>query len=76
MKTKNYQKLQMAMFSRSAKMMSYELRTRRTEWETEFIIEDRKARRQHKKRFRRTSEYCMHTCYNDLLVELQTYLEA
>jgi len=74
-KTKNYQRLQMAMFTRSAKMMSYELQTRREEWEVEFLLEDRKAKRHHKRRFSRTSTYCMHACYNELLVELSTYLQ-
>jgi len=70
MKTKNFQKMQMAVFTRSAKMMSYELKTRREEWELEFMHESRKAKRHHKKSFRRMCEYCMHECYNDLLVDM------
>jgi len=73
--TKNYQKLQMAMFTRSAKMMSYELQTRREVWETEFLLQNRKAKRHHKRRFCRTATYCMHSCYNELLVELSSYLQ-
>jgi len=74
-KTKNYQKMQMAMFTRSAKMMSYELQTRREEWEVEYLYESRKARRQHRKRFNRMCEYCMHACYNELLVEIESFLQ-
>lgn len=74
-KSKNFAKLQMAMFTRSAKMMSYELRTHREEWEIEHEYVTSKAKRQHRKVYRRTCEYCMHSCYNELLVELHSYLQ-
>ncbi|MBQ0154493.1 MAG: hypothetical protein KBS70_06890 [Bacteroidales bacterium] len=73
-KKKNYQKFQQALFARSAKMMSYELRTHREEWVIEHDYVTTKARRQHRKVYRRTCNYVFHSCYNELLVELQTLL--
>ncbi|MCQ2323935.1 MAG: hypothetical protein MJZ53_03680 [Paludibacteraceae bacterium] len=73
--SKKFHTLQMAMFSRSAKMMSHEMRTKRTSWESQYYEASRKAKRQHRRRFRRVCEYCMHTCYNELVVELTSYLQ-
>lgn len=73
-KQKQFAQLQQALFTRSAKMMSYELRTRREVWDAEHEFVTRKAKRQHRKVYHRTCNYCMHSCYNELLVELQTYL--
>lgn len=73
---KQFALLQQALFTRSAKMMSNELRTRRTDWETEHEYVTRKAKRQHRKVYRRTCNYCFHSCYQELLVELQSYLRS
>lgn len=75
-KKKQFKKLQMALFTRSAKMMSYELRTHREAWVEEHELVTLKAKRQHRKVYRRTCNYCFHSCYNELLVELQTYLRS
>ncbi|MCQ2342675.1 MAG: hypothetical protein MJZ75_04190 [Paludibacteraceae bacterium] len=75
-KSKNFSKFQQALFTRSAKMMSYELRTRRDDWEMEHEYVTRKAKHQHRKIYRRTCNYCMHSCYQELLVELQAYLRS
>ena len=74
-KKKIYADFQQALFSRSAKMMSYELRMHREEWETEHEYVTMKARRGHRKIYRRTCNYCFHSCYNQLLVELRSYLQ-
>ena len=73
-KQKNFAQLQQAIFTRSAKMMSYELRTNREAWDAEHELVTRKAKRQHRKVYHRTCNYCFHSCYNELLVELQSFL--
>lgn len=64
MANKKYQQFQQSIFSRSARMMSHELRVNRAYYE------------QHKpRRFRRTCEYCMYVQYNEILVELTEVLQ-
>lgn len=73
-KQKQFAQLQQALFTRSAKMMSYELRTHREVWDAEHAFVTRKAKRQHRKVYHRTCNYCFHSCYNELLIELQSFL--
>lgn len=74
MAKKNFQKFQQALFTRSAKMMSYELHHNREAWDMEFEYMTAKARQQHRRRFKRTCTYCMHTCHEQLVKEIITYL--
>lgn len=64
MANKKYQKFLQMLFARSARNMSFELRTHRAEWE------HRKPRR-----YKRTCEYVMHVQYTELLVELTEVLK-